>query len=796
MNKLSFTFLSLFSCIIFSQNFNPKTLILPETPTHEDFSFLKEELKDVQILMLGEKSHYDANVFEMKVKIAQYLNQEMEFNTIAFESGVYDVYKATQEINKGTEASEALKKSLFFFWSKTKEAKLLSKFIKESNIKLFGFDNQITGKYGSNYLVEDLYDYCYKNKLKLNLNKPDFELLIESINSYTFDEADISYQKFENELQNLLSQISLLKENNSNFHWNQIVKSIITYGKDAYQKSDFISSYHCTRDDNIRDKQMANNLLAYLKKHPNEKVICWGANAHFINDMNSIGTAVVKEFKPMGSYIKKELKDKTYSLATVTAEDSINLAGKWEKTPIEKGSFEDYLKQTNYSLAFISSNQDEMKKEQQNRLFSPITFIPSRLDQIHDGYLYFNKTTPLTFLYEQDKDEEKKSAEIDELTKTITGKFIDQDTKETIPFVQVILEGTTKGTMADTKGKYQLKYTSTKQKVIISAMGYAEKTISISELPKNIYLKEESTALDEVILFGKISPYTVIENAIKNKKKNYATKGYNLMHYTDINFKANDSSYLHFEFVSKQYNRGITKVYRPTQSIQEINWLSKQSNTAKNIHQFLFYEVDLTKTNNASFLSKRKFKKFHFEIEKVISYKGDDTYVINFSINRNHWNYTTKNYPCIYSGQLYITKNSYALVKAVENWEIMHYPEYLKTEYGLTHWPKKIKEINRTLETRTTNYSKNSDGLYYKTNSKLTSDGTLLDKDDTIVAYSETINSVWYDFNTTEVTPISFKEEVDMEKFKNATYNVDFWNNYKRPKLMPRKKSALKKSTL
>jgi len=42
----------------------------------------------------------------------------------------------------------------------------------------------------------------------------------------------------------------------------------------------------------------------------------------------------------MGSYIKEELKNKVYSLATVTAEDSIYLQNKWHKTPIKKHSFE------------------------------------------------------------------------------------------------------------------------------------------------------------------------------------------------------------------------------------------------------------------------------------------------------------------------------------------------------------------------------------------------------------------------------------------------------------------------
>ena len=620
----------IFSILITSanaQDFNPKTIALPDNPTAQDFSFLKDELKDVQVVMLGEKTHYDGNVFEMKVKMAQYLNKEMGFNAIAFESGIYDVYKASQEIAKGISAHEALKKSLFFFWSKTKKAKLLSDLISKNKMNIYGFDNQITGTYGRDDLINKLYEYCKKYKLKLNLNKTDFSLLMESISDgYFFDEADISYLEFENELQKLKIQIMNLNDeaNEKHFYWTQIIKSILSYGKDAYQNIEVNSSFHCSKSDNIRDEQMADNLLAYLKRYPSRKVICWGANAHFVNDMSTVQSAILKEFKPMGSYIKKALKDKMYSLAAITAGDSINLTGSWEKTPIQKGSFEAYLRVKNKGLVFISTKQDEMKKAQQNRLFSPITFVPSRLDKIHDGYLYFNKVIPLSYLDKRDQEEKNVSKVVAEEPNTITGKFIDQDTKETIPFVQILIQGTTVGAMADTKGKYILPYTSSKQKVIISAMGYAEKIITISNLSKIISLKEESDVLDAVILFGKVSPYTVVENAIKNRKKNYATKGHNLSHYANINFKVNDTSFLNFEFVSKQYNRGVSKSYRPTQNIQEINWITKSRKLPKKIHQFLFDEVDVTKTNCSAFFSKRKFRKFSFEIEKVIPYQGED----------------------------------------------------------------------------------------------------------------------------------------------------------------------------
>lgn len=135
---------------------------------------------------------------------------------------------------------------------------------------------------------------------------------------------------------------------------------------------------------------MADNLLAYLKQNPEAKIICWEANAHFVNDMSSITEPKLKEFLPMGSYIKKELRNKVYSLAAITSEDSIYLQNKWHATPIKKHSFEYFLKEKNTSPHFcFSSNQSGMQILAWNRLFSPSTFVESKLNVLHDGYLYF-----------------------------------------------------------------------------------------------------------------------------------------------------------------------------------------------------------------------------------------------------------------------------------------------------------------------------------------------------------------------------------------------------------------------
>src|SRR5690606_2155681 len=309
--KKSIFFLLLFvSTYLHSQEFTPEIFTLSENPQVEDFDFLKQELEGVQVVMLGENSHYDGNVFEIKTKIIQFLYKEMGFTTIAFESGIYDVRKAQQEIESGKNTKEALMNSLFSIWSKTNEFQSFIEFYdkNKSELNLFGFDCQITGSHNFSRLSQDLFEYAKKIKFNLKFNQDDFELLLESITSSgLFDEEDISYAQFKSSLTELNIKIEKQKESQEKFYWSQIIKNLLELGSDAIQNKDILSSFTVSASDNNRDKQMADNLLAYLKQNPEAKIICWGANVHFVNNMKSVKEAIVKDFIPMGSYVKSEL---------------------------------------------------------------------------------------------------------------------------------------------------------------------------------------------------------------------------------------------------------------------------------------------------------------------------------------------------------------------------------------------------------------------------------------------------------------------------------------------------------
>jgi len=696
MKKITLVIFHFFCFAIYSQEFNPKIITLSQNPEITDFSFLKEELKDVQVVMLGENTHFDGNVFEMKTKIVQYLHQEMGFNTIAFESGIYDVWIAQKSINEGQNVAEALSNSLFSIWAKRNEFQSFIEFYNQNkkDLKIFGFDYQITGNNGNVLLAKDLFEYAKKINHKIKFKQEDLELLLESMtNSGMFDEEDISYEQFKTELTSFKTKISQQKKSEEKFYWNQIVKSLFELGNDAISKKEILSTFNTTSFDNIRDKQMADNLLAYLEQNPETKIICWGANAHFVNNMSSITEPILKEFVPMSSYIKKELKNKVYSLAAVTAEDSIYLQNKWHKTPIKKHSFEYFLKENNKSPhIFISSNQSGMQILAWNRLFSPITFVESKLNELHDGYLYFRSVTPSTII----------DSEVNRVSKT---KDIH--------------------------------------------------TVNLSE-PKDDELKK--TELNEVVIYGKRTAYQVMKNVIESLEKNYLDNPFSSKMKTNIQAKVSDSTYLDFDFIAEQYDLGyVNHINRSTKKIKELRWNVKKGFLSESLREYhgLVYNCPI---KYAPFLKKGKFKKFIFQIEETKIYNNEEVFVINFSSPRNHSTFTRRVFLSDYSGYLYVNKKDFAIVKIFENWSVTEFPDQFREGFNLKNSLSKYTSKEYKNESMLTDFTKINE-YYFITQSTSVLSGNVYNKAADKEEFEIIVNSNWKNFNIQNPMLIKNKDE-------------------------------------
>ncbi|MBL7473786.1 erythromycin esterase family protein [Robertkochia sediminum] len=784
--KLTILF-CLFTFIVKSQELQSTTLLPPESKEISDLTFLEPELKDKQVVMLGEQTHMYGNIFEMKARIVEYLHQELGFTTIAMESSMYDIWK----MNKNGFDPKVFNNAIWGVWSSSLEFQRLVNYIDDNNLKVIGFDSQINNVA---QFIEDFFDYLETTKIALKLDEDDFGIIIEGVlDNVTIEEEDIKYKNYEKELKRIIEQLNKLEQNDINYHWKQFTKSLLACSQDAHNNTEeILTNDFGNKNNNIRDKQMADNLLSYIKRNPNEKIICWADNIHIINDNSSIKKPIANEFVSMGSYIHKELKDKSYSLATIHANDSLIDLGtkKWHKTPIKKNSFEYELSNLKLPYLFVSSDQDGMGFTKATRLLNFIDFTEARLDQLHDGYLFIQKAT-LPKL-ETKTDSIETSAKQLTLTKKIEqiqegqsivlkGQILNKKTNQPVPFANLILKKEEIFRVADENGNFELpvrKQMMQTTLVTISSLGFETLEILLDGLNEKVYLKPKFVELDEVVITGYLSPLSVLKNAITKKEENHPVEPFNFFRYGKVLINSNDKNQLDLELITKDEDEGYQSPYIITQRVEQIKWnVNKNPKKYKYSSQFFAYRQNAIRY--ANILHKRKYKKFKLNFVKSNNKNNDETYIIAFETERNKWNYTNRSYPTKYSGKVYINKDNFAIVKVIENWETTLKKQEIKKHFkGYENYTDivetTIKEENICVYSQINNNDKYYATQYFRRR------------------YSESINnenirnrriieldSHLYDFELKDVEDIEYEwREKDQTVLNRVKYDETFWSSF------------------
>ncbi|WP_159092132.1 carboxypeptidase-like regulatory domain-containing protein [Aquimarina sp. Aq107] len=121
-------------------------------------------------------------------------------------------------------------------------------------------------------------------------------------------------------------------------------------------------------------------------------------------------------------------------------------------------------------------------------------------------------------------------------TYAIEATVLDKSTKTPLPFTNVLIDGTSIGTITNEEGKFELtiskKYES--RKVVFSFVGYKNSSISIKKLKdtsKKVYLNPVSTSLDEIVVTVKNKYKELIDQAISLIPENYSQQSTELEAY-------------------------------------------------------------------------------------------------------------------------------------------------------------------------------------------------------------------------------------------------------------------------
>lgn len=327
------------------------------TDSNEDFTGyepLKDLLKGVEIVMLGEQSHGEGTTFETKIKLVKYLHEEMGYDILAFESGLYDCHKAWTALQNRNEGMDmAFGKSIFFVWSMMKEFRPFRDYIQstidsDNPLKIVGFDNQWSGRMSEYHFLDDLESYL-QNVNPSFANREEWTQLDSSMTlALTLRLKKYKKKQARKDTAFVQEIIDYLVVNHSNPEaqfWIRNLKGTKGFISDLKLKT------------NGRDQQMAENLDWIKAQNPGKKIICWGATSHFLYNSSEVRmTHVLAQFaanhykknKMMGDYVKEKYKDKVYTIGFTANKGDYGLNRKIKLKPPKENSLEFILAQSEY----------------------------------------------------------------------------------------------------------------------------------------------------------------------------------------------------------------------------------------------------------------------------------------------------------------------------------------------------------------------------------------------------------------------------------------------------------------
>lgn len=692
--------------------------ISPSDDQFDDLRPLKGIIGEARVVMLGEPTHGEGNVFEAKTRLVKFLNQEMGFDVLAFESSLYDFYKINESIHEGENKVDCLKRCIYPIWTQANEFQDMLKYLVKQDTKLevTGFDCQFMSEYSQEMLLGDL--FILAEKLNSKLSEKDLQFLNETINylSESFDLPDTYNLKYlirlVNRFELKLNRLDTDKIiNKQPVHlWLQVLFNMKEVARDYHQnhpsrksREEFKAS-----DSNTRDALMANNLLYFIKHNPNKKIICWGANAHFANQLKSLNNKELNSFVPMGNLLKKELGDKNIFIIGSTCASgeyaSISEDSKTIPAPL-KESIEWKLISDSITNAIVPLN----KEDSLSSSALEYTFLKGKWAEIFDALLFIKETKRChlyqgDFSYEDElevvnqvvaetvhsKTSSYKSIHKVNIDKTLIGKIITAKSNAPIPYVNIGLRNDAIGTISNEKGDFKLNITNKnlQDTVCFSCVGYKIQYRPIKDFlntsRSEIKMETQSYDLNEVtISVERLTAKKILRKTIRAIDKNYYQKAYS----QDVLFRKKDkysdsnSEYL-LEFVNRTYDSNgyktrwlfMTNAKEEKQCLATriaiIDSLGQCLNGYKTVkskrHHYSAYQ-DMINFRKNNFLNPMKWFRYDFQLSDTLQFNGEKVYRIDFKCKYPSYRSTLQLAALKFHGYIFINMDDYAIVKIESN---------------------------------------------------------------------------------------------------------------------------------
>ncbi len=287
---------------------------------------------------------------------------------------------------------------------------------------------------------------------------------------------------------------------------------------------------------------------------------------------------------------------------------------------------------------------------------------------------------------------------------SISGQVFDQETSEPLPFVNITVNNSKRGTAADVDGRFKLNMNEPISSLTFSFVGYEKFTMPITAntpLPVRVYMKEISETLMEVeVVAGENPAHRIIRNAVKNRDKNdpenlgsFSYTSYNKLLVTleadslplyDEEGNFDSSNFRVQDFMDRQHlfimeTASERKYQKPNKDTERViaNRVSGFKDPsfvllASQLQSFTFYSdfVTVLADDYLNPVSGGAWRKYVFVLRDSTFSGPDTTFIISFEPPPNHRFKALK-------GLLYINSSTWAIQNVIAE-------PYLQEGFGIT----------------------------------------------------------------------------------------------------------------
>lgn len=307
-----------------------------------DLQPLKPLLNNIRVVLLGEAHHGDGSDFLAKSRLIRFLHAEMGFDVLAFESGLYDMWRADREITAGRDPMLSFGQGAYWMWARSRQLEPLVAYVAETArtsrpLVLAGFDLQFSGTISGrselpDTMIVEMRTFLATKRIAgpfANAQSAETQLLRRLHDyRYTLVPDSTALVALDRAISATAERIELEVNTHEGRYWARILRNDALQAARRWPQWPGTRNPPCAteacRDASGRDLAMAQNLSWLTNQlYPGRKIIVWAHNGHIMRNpaLTEFGSRVTYM---MGDGVWSEFGAGSYAIALVSYEGAFH----------------------------------------------------------------------------------------------------------------------------------------------------------------------------------------------------------------------------------------------------------------------------------------------------------------------------------------------------------------------------------------------------------------------------------------------------------------------------------------